>query len=273
MKTLLFCLAACLLITGTATAQDIITKRNAEEIEGRVVEIGAESVKYKRASNPDGPTYEIARSEVFTIKYQNGEKEVFSTVDALTKTEEEKLRRQMGMHEAIRHKRNHVGIQLDGGVDGVHLKGGEGMTFVGYGGKIFFDSAPGDAKGAIGLAAGYKKMHYSHSEVDYKVTIDAITSDLYYTMETGNPEKNNTGTFRVGARMLMPVSAKVRMGNMDGDMLESLNPIQLGLHLNYGMYLGKSFLLGFDVNYMLTNLYKETSSWSYGIGMTLGYRF
>lgn len=59
-------------------AQDLIVMRNATEIQAKVEAITQETISYKRTSNPDGPTYTIYRSEVFYIKYQNGEKDIIT---------------------------------------------------------------------------------------------------------------------------------------------------------------------------------------------------
>lgn len=72
-------LIGSIFISQTAWAQDIIIKRNADEIEAIVKEIGINTVTYKRYSNPNGPDYTISKSEIFMIKYANGEKEVFTT--------------------------------------------------------------------------------------------------------------------------------------------------------------------------------------------------
>lgn len=61
-------------------AQDVIVMNNAaaEEIEAKVLEVSSEQIKYKKWSNPDGPTFTVAASDVFVIKYQNGEKQSFA---------------------------------------------------------------------------------------------------------------------------------------------------------------------------------------------------
>lgn len=59
-------------------AQDIITKRNGEEIEAKVAEITINVIKYKRFDNLDGPLIHIAKSDVFMILYENGTKETFT---------------------------------------------------------------------------------------------------------------------------------------------------------------------------------------------------
>jgi hypothetical protein len=69
----------CLLGSVTVTnAQDIITKKNGDEIKAKVLEIGVKEVKYKRFGNESGPTYTLSKSEIFLIKYENGDKDVFN---------------------------------------------------------------------------------------------------------------------------------------------------------------------------------------------------
>ena len=65
-------LAAFALITVSATAQDKIYKKNGDVIEGKVKEVNAKNISYKRWDNPEGPDYVIGRNEVQRIKYQNG---------------------------------------------------------------------------------------------------------------------------------------------------------------------------------------------------------
>lgn len=62
----------------TAAAQDTIVKRDATRIEARVMEISPAEVRYKRFSNPDGPTYVLPVSDIASIRYANGEEERFA---------------------------------------------------------------------------------------------------------------------------------------------------------------------------------------------------
>ena len=78
-KTLLLFLAMAGCI-ATAAAQDMIIKRDASRIEARVTEISPAEVRYKRFSNPDGPTYVLPVSEIAAIRYANGEEERFAEV-------------------------------------------------------------------------------------------------------------------------------------------------------------------------------------------------
>lgn len=62
---------------GSVYAQDVIICRNGDEITSKVLKVSRTEIEYKRWSNQDGPSYTLDKSEVFMIKYQNGEKDVF----------------------------------------------------------------------------------------------------------------------------------------------------------------------------------------------------
>lgn len=73
-------LCAFFLLFASATysyGQDIITNKSGEEIKTKVLEVTQTEIKYKKHGNTNGPTYTISKSEVFMIKYENGEKDVF----------------------------------------------------------------------------------------------------------------------------------------------------------------------------------------------------
>jgi hypothetical protein len=58
-------------------AQDVITKKNGEDIKAKVLEITLTEVKYKNFNNLEGPIISIAKSDVIFVKYENGTKDVF----------------------------------------------------------------------------------------------------------------------------------------------------------------------------------------------------
>ncbi|WP_240773358.1 hypothetical protein [Pontibacter sp. SGAir0037] len=76
MRQLLFTLL--LLFPAVCQAQDILIKRNGDELEVKVQEITLSEVKYKRFDNLEGPLISIAKQDVFMIKYENGTKDVFT---------------------------------------------------------------------------------------------------------------------------------------------------------------------------------------------------
>ncbi|GAB3588044.1 hypothetical protein [Hymenobacter daeguensis] len=82
LTRLLLLLPFLLLLAGAARAQDLLTKRNGEEIAVKVVEITPAEVRYRRTDNPDGPLISVWKSEVFMVRYANGTKEVFGSAVA-----------------------------------------------------------------------------------------------------------------------------------------------------------------------------------------------
>lgn len=77
MKRAILLLLAAFCGLTTAAAQDLIVKRDAARIEAKVTEITPEAIRYKRFSNPDGPTYVLPVADIEYIRYANGEQERF----------------------------------------------------------------------------------------------------------------------------------------------------------------------------------------------------
>ncbi len=63
-----------------ASAQDTIRFRNGRVEAAKVAEVGLGKVKYKKFSNPDGPLFLLNEDEVESIKFQNGDVEVFDSI-------------------------------------------------------------------------------------------------------------------------------------------------------------------------------------------------
>ena len=62
-------------------AQDVIVKKDGSAILSKVLEVNTSDIKYKKFSNLDGPTYSIIKSEIMSINYENGEKDVFDDIN------------------------------------------------------------------------------------------------------------------------------------------------------------------------------------------------
>ncbi|WP_308662706.1 hypothetical protein [uncultured Alistipes sp.] len=75
-STLLLFWALCCGIS-VAVAQDLIVRTDSTRIEARVTEVSPETVRYKRFSNPDGPTYVLPVAGIDYIRYANGETDRF----------------------------------------------------------------------------------------------------------------------------------------------------------------------------------------------------
>lgn len=77
MKELLLTLSAlCSFVL--CQAQDVLVKRNGDELQVKVQEITPLLVKYKRFDNLEGPLISVSKTKVFMIRYENGTKEVFN---------------------------------------------------------------------------------------------------------------------------------------------------------------------------------------------------
>lgn len=77
MKQLIFTIAF-IIIGFPIYAQDVILKKNAEEIQAKILKISDSEIEFKHWERPDGPIYIVPTRDVFMITYQNGTKEVVS---------------------------------------------------------------------------------------------------------------------------------------------------------------------------------------------------
>lgn len=75
----LFILGLCTLFASTlnSIAQDTLHFRNGKLIIGKVTEITAVLIKYKKAENITGPTYSELKNDISMIRYNNGVSEKF----------------------------------------------------------------------------------------------------------------------------------------------------------------------------------------------------
>jgi hypothetical protein len=78
MKKIVITVICLILFAYISKAQDIIIKKNGEEIQVKVEEVQTDKIRYKKYNNPTGPLYSINLSEVVKIKYENGSEDVFA---------------------------------------------------------------------------------------------------------------------------------------------------------------------------------------------------
>jgi hypothetical protein len=70
-------LPSVFLTTANDSLCDVITLKNGDDINAKILEITPIEVKYKKCNAPDGPLYIAKKSDIFMVKYANGTKEVF----------------------------------------------------------------------------------------------------------------------------------------------------------------------------------------------------
>lgn len=75
-------------------AQDVVVKKDGSTILAKVLEVNQDNIRYKKFSNPDGPTYTIGLSDVMAVNYENGEKETFD-VSATSVSESQSSQKQI----------------------------------------------------------------------------------------------------------------------------------------------------------------------------------
>lgn len=78
MKRLIYVLLSVSASMGVANAQDLITKKNGEDVKAKVLEVTPNEVKYKLYDEPNGVTYTAKKSELLMIRYESGRNEVFN---------------------------------------------------------------------------------------------------------------------------------------------------------------------------------------------------
>ena len=78
MKTKFFVFLIALIASiGAIMAQDIIVTTESERIDAQITEVSETEIKYKRADNPNGPTFVISTSKVASVIYKNGDVQTF----------------------------------------------------------------------------------------------------------------------------------------------------------------------------------------------------
>jgi hypothetical protein len=79
---LFLCIAFLAGVVFSAEAQDLITLRTGEIIEGIVTEISPTEIRYRRFEQQAGPIVVLPANTVFMILYQDGTREVITPLDA-----------------------------------------------------------------------------------------------------------------------------------------------------------------------------------------------
>jgi len=76
MKKTLF-LIAFVVSAFSLNAQDILVRKGGEIENVKVLEVSPTEVRFKKSNNPDGPVFVEKCSNIYSIKYQNGEVQTF----------------------------------------------------------------------------------------------------------------------------------------------------------------------------------------------------
>jgi len=81
IKNIFMSMFAMVFFAVQVHAKQVLTMLNGEEIEVEIVTLGSSEISYKKASNPDGPIYSVGRDKVFFILYEDGTKEIITSLE------------------------------------------------------------------------------------------------------------------------------------------------------------------------------------------------
>lgn len=283
MKKYIALFAALCAVTTSLRAQDMIVLRNAkaEEIPAKVLEVGETQIRYRKFSNPDGPVYTIGKSEVFFIRYQNGEKEVITAYEAPASTGVARpgapsavvygsaaasaSRYAAAKRQPMRDRSWEIGVAPTFGL-GIILFEEDAWTGPSIGADVglnyYFSRYSSNCVGAS-LGFSYNAVGSTDSDT---FDLMLMNLDLYYG--AAGSARGSAFGYKAGFAFNFPLSCK----SFDYDLSESLNGVCFGLFAQVG-WTWRHNDLALRMQYNVTNTFKEVDSSFYRLGLVYTYRF
>ena len=68
----------CIVFSTLLFSQDNVILKSGEELKVKITEVSDNNIKYKKLNFLEGPNFTINTSDIFMIKYSNGEKQIFN---------------------------------------------------------------------------------------------------------------------------------------------------------------------------------------------------
>jgi len=105
MKSILTVILTSIILFSSA--QDLIIYQDGSEKQAKVLKINNDNVVFKKYSNLNGPEYTESKSNIFMIKYEGGDKDIFNNNIAPTTGKEiEENNTQSRVHDNAFWKKN-----------------------------------------------------------------------------------------------------------------------------------------------------------------------
>ena len=149
------------LISSASYAQDLILFQDGSELYGKVLKVSKHDIEFKKQSNLEGPTYTELKSDIFMIKYEGGDTDVFKNTPTINESNKE-------VNEAIETDNNNYA--------GKEISYYDGVPVISYSEK--------DAVIAMRLRQGRKYGKYYIAEImifnSTGRTIDFIPKSFIY---------------------------------------------------------------------------------------------
>lgn len=123
-----FIFVSALISCLSASAEDVVVLRSGEIIKGKVVEITADAIKYRRSDNLEGPLYVTLKANVLSVAYGNGTQETFSVAKPIGQDPDPSDQTIVSDNYYDSNFRPEIRALFDPHVG--HVDGGGGMEFV-----------------------------------------------------------------------------------------------------------------------------------------------
>lgn len=247
MKRIIYTLITLVAGSFASYAQDIIVLRNADEIEAKVQTIGFNDITYKKWDFQDGPSYQVAQSDVLFIKYANGRKELFYN----RQESDNKSSNDEPIYVNKMHNRTPFNVYIEGGALFTSMESGPAVNFT-FGARfseIFY----------AGLTTGFDALFLT----DGSESFDAATFPLMLNVRSFIPIKHKYYPFlslSLGANFMTTFQTSYYYQGR----YYSVNPITPAFRFRAGAgFEYKRFTAGLGADYMYFGESK--------IGIILGY--
>lgn len=273
----LYLLSFFIFIFFAALAKDAIMLSDGQTIDCKVISIGKTDITYKRADNPDGPTYSVPVSKVFYITYENGQKEIINDLSKPSASATQTEQKSTGLKEqnmlAIEKEKEHI-KQM--GMNNIRIRFGIGVqcgswslgsrvpstTYIG-GGLPEFDvmwlHTVFDHTGNAGIGAGIYNMVGDVDDIGITATYFTVPLQLQYVAKSGL-------TF---AGILTPAFLIDKSSELRNTEFANVR-FGIGLELGYNY---KRWCFGARGTMWIGNVIKGYSaSLDYSLAVSIGYR-
>lgn len=295
----------------SATAQDIIIFTNGAEEKAKVTEVGDDVVKYKTWGNLDGPTWVRKTSDIFMIRYENGTKQNFTTIQQTTQ-QYPSQQPIYSNNQQINSDQSPICFEVPAATDyGAYVRGGfntmffqvsdgvssEGATFnrgsLSIGGYVDIAKARTITSAIplkdtsiaafttteFSLGACYTSRGGVNKVNDAKFSLQYIVLRPAMALRGRHYDGKNAGVFHYGLELGILTSAtmtSLSRGVQDGDMYEECSPLSYGFFMDCFFHVSQYITLGGYLEFSLP-LVKYSSqgldmnSENLAIGISLGF--
>lgn len=301
MKRILLSLTLSLIFLLTF-AQDIIVTSDASKIDAIIIEVSETEVKYKKANNPDGPTFIIKTDKIASIVYQNGDVQTFATAQQTMSSNSSPSLHDIARLQEEKEGLWHVQTPAEGPwlLYGLNVKEGLGL---------YIKSSATDGNTEYRSAAGLRflpnpeaYLEFAPKQMDMADNRRAIYLGLQYAFRGGTISSDvqntpvyldlqyfcfrpaysyNTRTFYSRTGMELGVLTKATYEDaryLKSSVRDGCNKATFGIWEELGGVIMDHFTIGVCFEYIVSNSTKDV--WSHkcysphvNIQLALGWRF